>query len=580
MERSLATTVGLMAVGLTLGQAQWAPAKAPLMTRWASKVSPTNALPDYPRPQMVRKTWKSLNGLWDYTVDSTSGKILVPFAYESALSGVGKALEEGKTLHYKRDFTAPKSWKKERVLLHFGAVNWDSEVRLNGELLGSHRGGYDPFTFDVTEAIKAGENQLEVSVRNPVASDVADAQVLGKQRRHPEGIFYTAATGIWQSVWLEPVPKVSVDSLRINPELDAQRVLVTANTSGSAEVKVTAFEGDTEIATATGKPGAAIALSIPSPHAWTPSDPHLYSLKVSTGSDTVSSYFAMRKVSLGKDEQGRLRIFLNNHFLFQVGLLDQGYWPDGIYTAPTDAALKYDIQAAKKLGFNLLRKHAKVEPDRWYYWADKLGMLVWQDMPQAFSGKDGLSAEASKQWDIEWEREIAWLYNHPSIIVWTPFNEGWGQHDTPRIVEMTRKLDPTRLVNNASGWNDMNVGDIHDTHHYPEPESNVPSATRASVCGEFGGLGMAVQGHMWTEKAWGYQGVYTESAKLTEHFQRLFREVYKLRDEKGMSAVVYTQITDVEQESNGLLTYDRAVIKLDPKVGADSAKGIFPPTKR
>ncbi len=324
-----------------------------------------------------------------------------------------------------------------------------------------------------------------------------------------------------------------------------------------------------------------LTLLIPNPHLWTPDDPHLYTLAVSLTQngksvDSVGSYFAMRKISLGKDAQGITRILLNNQFVFQVGALDQGYWPDGIYTAPTDAALRYDIEQAKKLGFNLLRKHAKVEPDRWYYWTDKLGMLVWQDMPQAFGD---LNDDAKAQWVTEWKREIATHYNHPSIIVWTTFNEGWGENtfEVPSIVALTKQLDPTRLVNNASGWTDKGVGDIADTHAYPGPWSGKAEASRAAVNGEFGGITMRVDGHMWTTDVMGYGATLKSGWLVTKKYQQLLKNAYGLRDSQGTSAVVYTQITDVEQESNGLMTYDRAVMKVDPAIIAAANRGRFLP---
>ena len=592
-----------------------------LPTRWDKDVSPTNPLPEYPRPQMTRPEWKSLNGSWSYAVenspangiDPSSGlpqislnsgwsapqtypdRILVPFCYEAALSGVGKPSIPNATLIYRKIFTAPEKWLTDgkRVLLHFGAVNWKSVVTLNGVKLGEHTGGYDAFEYDVTDALKPGvnENTLLVAVNNPVAADSENGQVLGKQRLHAGGIFYTAVTGIWQSVWLEPVPAAHIASLKITPDIDAKVLRVTASSlinivmggAGNKTVKITALDGKKVVAEMTGAAGTEITLPIKNPHLWSPSDPHLYDLKITLmqdgkTTDSVESYAAMRKISLGKDAQGRQRIFLNNKFLFQVGLLDQGYWPDGIYTAPTDEALRYDIEIAKKLNFNLLRKHAKVEPDRWYYWTDKLGMLVWQDMPQAFGGKNGaLTDEAKAQWITEWKREIAGFYNHPSIIVWTTFNEGWGQHDTPEIVALTRQLDPTRLVNNASGWTDKNVGDINDTHAYPGPWAALTEENRAAVNGEFGGITMRVPGHVWTtNQVMGYGATLSEGRLVAKRYQALLQKAQKLRDDRGTSAIVYTQLTDVEQEINGILTYDRAIIKPDAAIIVAANAGKFP----
>ncbi len=585
----LAASVTLLAS--LLAEEKWAPAKAPLMTKWANDVTPDKALSEYPRPQMVRKDWLNLNGLWDYSLTDSSAtapsdfsaKILVPFCYESALSGVGKPSIPNERLWYRRTFTLPASWKDEHVILHFGAVNYESAITLNGKSIGIHRGGYTAFDFDITDALQPGTNELTVSTWNPLRADQDNAQVLGKQRVKPGGIFYTGATGIWQTVWLEPVPVAHITELKITPDLDANSLHLRVRASAVSKVAVTALDKGKVIATATAAADADITLPIPTPHPWTPDDPHLYDLQVSLVQDdkpvdTVQSYFAMRKIALGKDEQGRNRMFLNNKFLFEVGPLDQGYWPDGIYTAPTDEALRYDIEITKKLGFNMTRKHAKVEPDRWYYWTDKLGLLVWQDMPQMFGGKDGaLSDEAKKQFEKEWKAEIEQFYNHPSIIVWTTFNEGWGQYDTPKIVALTKELDPTRLVNNASGWTDKNAGDIHDTHHYPEPWCELPEPDRASVDGEFGGITMSVDAHRWNNDVFGYGSVLQSNWLVTRRYQELFKTVYKLRDDRGMSAAVYTQITDVEQEINGLLTYDREVMKADLPIVSAANQGKFLP---
>ncbi len=565
-----------------------------LPTRWDKDINPASPLPDYPRPQMTRGQWQNLNGSWDYGITDAAataaptaydGKILVPYPYESALSGVSKPSLTTQRLWYRRTFTVPAAWRTngQRVLLHFGAVNWDSTVSVNGAALGEHRGGYDAFDYDITDALKSGTNTLVVSAQNPLNSDVPDAQPLGKQRVHPGGIFYTGATGIWQTVWLEPVPATHIADVKLTPDVDAGVLRVTVQVDGAAGAKarVTAMDGGQTVATASGAAGTELTLPIKNAHLWSPDDPHLYDLRVALtqagkDADSVGSYFAMRKISLGKDDTGQTRILLNNKFVLQVGALDQGYWPDGIYTAPTDAALKSDIEAAKGFGFNLLRKHAKVEPDRWYYWTDKLGILVWQDMPQAFGD---LNDDAKAQWLTEWKREIATHYNHPSIVVWTTFNEGWGENtfDVPNVVALTKQLDPTRLVNNASGWTDKGVGDIGDTHTYPGPWSGKPEAARAAVNGEFGGVTMRVPGHMWTTDVFGYGSTLSQGRQVTHRYQDLLKTAYKLRDTQGTSAFVYTQLTDVEQESNGLLTYDRAVIKPDATIIAAANKGQFPP---
>ncbi|RYG29029.1 glycoside hydrolase family 2, partial [bacterium] len=432
---------------------------------------------------------------------------------------------------------------------------------------GTHRGGYDAFSFDVTEALRPGANEIVVRVQNPLKVDVLDAQVVGKQRAKSEGIFYTAATGIWQTVWMEPVDSMHFERLKITPDVDAEEVRIAAPRSEIASdtaTEVTVTDRGRVIAKQTFFMAQEFRIKIPKPHLWTPEDPHLYGLRVRLikggDDDEVESYFAMRKISLGKDERGRTTILLNNRPYFQVGTLDQGYWPDGLYTAPTDAALKWDIETTKRLGFNMIRKHAKTEPDRFYYWTDKLGMLVWQDMPQAFTGKeDEMGTEANAQWETEWREIMGELHSHPSIVVWTVFNEGWGQHETPRLTAWTKNLDPSRLVNSASGWFDREVGDLDDVHAYPEPGTDSPSATRAAVNGEFGGITMRVPGHMWTEDVMGYGTTLTDTWSVTKRYQELMRQAYALRQSRGTCAFVYTQITDVEQESNGLLTYDRAV---------------------
>ena len=563
-----------------------------LSTQWAKEVSPANALPEYPRPQLTRARWQSLNGLWSYglTDAATSAapaamnsQILVPFPFESALSGVGQKSVPRQKLWYKRSFTVPADWKNQRVLLHFGAVNYDASVTLNGQSLGAHRGGYDAFSFDITPQLRAGSNELIVGVVNPLKADVLDAQPLGKQRINSGGIFYTAATGIWQTVWLEPAPAARIESLKITPDVDASTLRVNVISQGAAAVAapvtVTVSDGGKVIASKKGVANAELTIPLANPILWSPETPHLYDISVQMGADRVGSYAAMRKISLVKDAQNRTVIGLNNKPYLQIGGLDQGYWPDGIYTAPTDEALKFDIVAAKNLGWNLLRKHAKVEPARWYYHADKLGMLVWQDMPSVFGGPEGALSDAARaQFDAEWQEIIRENYNFPSIVVWTTFNEGWGQHETERVVAETRRWDSTRLVNNASGWVDKNVGDIHDTHAYPGPWANETEANRAAVNGEFGGI-TADMGHRWNNDAnvMGYGATLKSGWLATKRFQELMKTAYKLHQDRGTSAFVYTQLTDVEQEINGLLTYDRAVVKLDAKIVAAANRGEFLP---
>jgi len=576
-------------------------------TRWGSDISTTNPLPDYPRPQMARLRWQNLNGPWDYTLtdadNSTApadytGKIIVPYPYEAALSGVAKPSPTTQTLWYRRTFTVPEDWRTsgQRVLLHFGAVNWKSSVYVNGQQIGSHTGGYDGFDYDITEALMPGANSLVVSAQNPLKHDTPDSQILGKQRSNPGGVLYTGSTGIWQTVWIEPVASTHITDLVLTPDIDTSVLHITAGVNGDTGVivHVVALDNGQEIGSATGVVNSELSLQIPHEHLWSPSDPHLYSLEItllrdSTPVDNLTSYFGMRKISIGRDAQGINRILLNNQFVFEIGALDQGYWPDGEYTSPTDEALRYDIKEAKVLGFNLLRKHAKVEPDRWYYWADRLGMLVWQDMPQAFG--DNLSDATKTQFNTELTHLIQDRRDHPSIIVWTLFNEGWGEHDTQQLSVYAHQLDPSRLINSASGGYNQAVdgkmsqyrlptpagyGDILDTHVYPDPSSEKPDTTRAAVVGEYGGVSMRVPGHLWTGDNFGYGTVLGDGWHLTQRYQQLLKEAYALKDNPGVSAVVYTQITDVEQETNGLLTYDRSVIKPLPEYIAAANRGQFP----
>lgn len=565
--------------------ADWQAAKAPLMTRWAPEVSPTNIAKEYPRPQLVRHDWQSLDGLWDYAIrskqenapDAFDGKILVPFPVESALSGVMKRVGEADRLWYRRSFQWPESWRGRRAILHFGAIDWQAVVSVNGHEVGTHQGGYTPLEFDITDALNpSGEQTLTVSVWDP--TDAA-AQPRGKQVAKPSGIWYSPVTGIWQTVWIEPVSPTSVKSLRIVPDIDTSTVTVDVELRGEKEnvtLRATATDGSTKVAETSGAANQPLKLSIPNAKLWTPDAPNLYSLTISVSQkgklvDEVSSYFGMRKISLVKDKDGNQRLGLNGQPLFQFGPLDQGWWPDGLYTAPTDAALKYDIETMKKLGFNMARKHVKVEPDRWYYWCDKLGLLVWQDMPSGFATnrkqeKDKpftRSDEEANDFEAELKEMIDSRRNHPSIVIWVPFNENWGQYDTARIVQWIKQYDPTRLVDNASGWNDAGVGDVHDIHDYPGPKSPQRESSRAIVLGEFGGLGLPLSGHTWqAEKNWGYRS-FENTDKLNAAYLELVGKLRELAQSSGLSAAVYTQITDVESEVNGLMTYDRAVIKVD-----------------
>jgi hypothetical protein len=562
----------------------WKPAPVALTTAQGREVQPAATWTEHPRPQLVRSAWRSLNGPWQLRAAHASDAlpfqtefeetVLVPFPLESSLSGVGRKVERA---FYRRTFEVPADWRGKRVQLHFGAVDWHAAVWVNGVLLGLHDGGYDPFTFDVTDALKvSGPQEVVVDVADPTD---AGNQPRGKQVLHPEGIWYTPSTGIWQTVWLEAVPQTHIARLHLRPELAAGRLHIEADVAqarGGDTLEVSASSSGTEIARAQGPAGGSLALAIPAPHAWSPQDPFLYDLRVAIVRggqvvDEVASYFGLRDLGVERDGQGIPRLELNGEPLVQIGMLDQGFWPDGLYTAPSDAAMCADIELARRLGFNLLRKHVKVEPDRWYYHCDRLGMLVWQDMP---SGNNE-TPRSHEQFERELEAMLRALENHPSIAMWVVFNEGWGQYDTERLTERVSALDPTRWVSNASGWTDAKVGDVVDLHAYPGPACPPVESERAAVLGEFGGLGLGLPGHTWVEKNWGYQGV-ADSDELTRRYVGLLRQVWKLQRESGLCAAVYTQLSDVETECNGLVTYDRAVVKVDAERVARANRGEFP----
>jgi hypothetical protein len=565
------------------GAAEWQPAKGPLATQWAKDVTADKAHPEYPRPQMVRKDWQNLNGLWQFAEakmgedpplgKDLDGQILVPFPIESALSGV---MRHADRLWYRRTFSIPPEWVGRRVLLHFGAIDWEATVYVNAKKVGDHRGGYDAFTIDISEALAANKVQeIVVGVFDP--TDQGD-QPRGKQVLKPGGIMYTPTTGIWQTVWLEAVPKVYIADMVLTPDVDAKCLRVKVIPSAGAEdmtVEAVAADAGKEAGKVSGKADAELKLPVGDVKLWSPDTPFLYDLKIELRQggktvDGVASYFGMRKIAIGKDEKGITRMMLNGKFAIQVGPLDQGFWPDGIYAAATDEALRYDVEITRKLGFNASRKHVKVEPDRWYYWCDKLGLMIWQDMPSG----NNKTPEARKQFEVELRRLVEGRRNHPSIIMWVVFNEGWGQYDTERLVSWVKEMDPGRLVNNASGWTDKKVGDVNDVHSYPNPKCPPPEEARAACLGEFGGLGLGLDGHTWKKEHWGYQGMASQD-ELSRRYEVILRDVYKLRDAPGLNAAIYTQITDVEVECNGLLTYDRAVIKPDLERVAAVNKGDF-----
>jgi beta-galactosidase/beta-glucuronidase len=567
--------------------AQWKPAGDKIKTAWADKINPQNVLPEYPRPIMERQEWQNLNGLWEYAIlpagqaepTAFDGKILVPFAVESSLSGVQKEVGEENELWYKRTFTVPAAWKNKNILLHFGAVDWKADVYLNDVKIGSHTGGYTPFYFDITPFLKAGEQKLALKVW-----DGADKgyQPRGKQASRPEGIWYTSVTGIWQTVWLEPVGEKHIVDVKTAPDIDKNRLSVqvgSKNTSESDVVEVKVKENGAVVASAKAVACQALELSIPNAKLWSPELPFLYDLEISLFhngklADKVKSYFAMRKIATKRDEHGIVRLQLNNKSYFQLGPLDQGWWPDGLYTAPSDEALLYDIQKTKDYGFNMIRKHVKVEPARWYTHCDRLGILVWQDMPSGdrsphwqnrsyFTASElQRSPQSEANYRKEWKEIIDYLYSYPSIVAWVPFNEAWGQFKTPEIAEWTKSYDPSRLVNPASGGNFYRAGDMLDLHNYPGPEMYLYDAERANVLGEYGGIGLALEGHLWQpDKNWGYVQLKNSDEVTAQYIK--YAEQLKGFIKTGFSAAVYTQTTDVEGEVNGLITYDRKVVKLD-----------------
>ena len=572
-----------------------------LKTNWTDLVNPANPLPEYPRPQLVRNSWQNLNGQWDYAIlpkgtapeGAFQGKITVPFAAESLLSGVQKTVGPDQELWYERQLTLSLNRTNKRVLLHFGAVDWEAEVWVNGTRAGSHQGGFDGFSLDISDLLIKGEKQtIRVRVWDP--SD-AGPQPRGKQVQNPKGIWYTPVTGIWQTVWLETVPIQHITAvtsrtdwenknLIFNPEIQSNRQDLTV------QISVTDTQGFSE--TKSAKVGEPIQIHLPNPKPWSPGAAFLYpvSIKLYQGKkllDEAQSYAAFRDIRMAKDANGYQRMVLNGVEVFHYGPLDQGWWPDGLYTAPTDDALLFDIQKTHEMGFNMIRKHVKVEPARWYYHADRLGMLVWQDMPSGDLGnrwevrpgviRKGVNRErtaaSEKIFTTEWTEIIKEFKFFPSIVVWVPFNEAWGQFKTKEITALTRELDPTRLINSASGGNfelagNRVVGDILDLHNYPDPVMPDPAVfgtTISLVLGEYGGLGLPIEGHTWQQKDnWGYQS-FKSKEELEARYRTLIDDLNELIP-KGLAAAVYTQTTDVEIETNGLMTYDRKIIKIPTEV--------------
>lgn len=598
-----------------------------LTTTWGEQVTPENAWREYPRPQFVREQWENLNGLWDYAItrrtaaapERYEGKILVPFAVESALSGVGRSFTPEDRLWYRRTWTVPSGWRGQRILLHFGAVDFACSLWINGGLVGAHSGGSDAFSFDVTDYLREGANELVLGVTDPTD---AGEQPRGKQQLSPRGIWYTPVSGIWQTVWAEPVPRdVYLAELRFTPDVANSRLRVVALANVATEdhslaVRFTASTGGRTVASTVVRVNREGWLAVPNVRLWSPADPFLYDLKAElvrvksphgpagkakgaaalpafgageraayaraevlpgAALDTVSSYFALRSVSMGAGPKaGQPHLLLNGQPIFQHGPLDQGWWPDGLLTPPSDAAMAWELEWLKRAGFNMLRKHIKVEPARYYYHCDRLGLLVWQDMPSGFNrqlrngrkdeGEPPRLSASREQHELELRRMIGALYNHPSIVMWVIHNEGWGQYETAALTGWVKAIDPSRWCNAVTGWLDQKQGDVYDIHTYdapPIPPAN--QADRAIVIGEYGGVGWPLTGHLWNPEMrnWGYQTYQTKEAYLAALRAKL--EAIAAMKSQGLSAAVYTQTSDVEGEVNGLLTYDRRVAKVEPK---------------
>lgn len=589
-------TILIMAVSLATATsvAQDTLPVPPISTEWGEKVSPDKVWQQYPRPMMKRQAWMNLNGKWDYAIlpagsgkpQKFDGEILVPFPVESSLSGVRRKIGEKNELWYHRPFEIPSEWKGKDVNLNFGGVDWKADVWINDVYVGGHKGAYSPFSINITEALNEGENELTVRVYDPTdkGTQPRGKQVIDPEGVRPKGIWYTPVTGIWQTVWMEPVAKNNIESLRITPDVDKHKLLVgvgTGTNRGVIEVEVA--DNGKVVAEAKGSAGKSLEIEMPQDmKLWWPESPNIYELKIRLREngevvDSVESYTAMRKVGIKRGKDKVKRFTLNDKQIFQFGPLDQGWWPDGLYTPPSYEAMIYDIDKTKELGFNMIRKHIKVEPQLWYEYCDRNGILVWQDMPSGDkntkwenhnyyrSPEFVRSDESAAQYREEWNEIMDNLHNHPSIVMWVPFNEGWGQFDTKNVAEWTKKKDPSRIVNAASGGNFFyDAGEVLDVHNYPAPRIYLVDDDKANVIGEYGGIGYAVKDHLWQpDKNWGYiqfKSPKDVTDKYVEYIDILDTMAYMV-----YTGAVYTQTTDVEGEVNGLLTYDRKKMKVDPK---------------
>ena len=565
----------------------WHPVGTRIKTKWGNNLKPENVWQEYPRPQLERKDWLNLNGIWHYSITDIGSKkpekfdqnILVPFCLESSLSGVMKPLNETQILWYYKEFEIPKKWKDKNIIIHFNAVDWKSELYINDDKIGEHYGGYSEFNFDITKNLKTGKNKIILKVWDP--SDTG-YQPIGKQCLDPKVIWYTSISGIWQTVWLEPVNKQYIKKLEINNNYDNKEIKINCllNTEVKLPLEMSLIYKEKEILKQKGISNTETVLKISEEnfHPWSPNEPNLYIIKIEIFDesnkliDSILSYTTIRKIEQRKDENGYYRIYLNNKPLFNMGTLDQGYWPDGLYTPPSEEAMIYDINKLKELGFNAIRKHVKVEPYRYYYHCDKIGMLIWQDMPSGDrkpnsweyhhlnTGDDVKRSEESKNnYYNEWSEIIDNLKFFQCIIIWIPFNEAWGQFDTEKVVNFTHNKDPTRLINAASGGNHRICGNFLDLHHYPEPSQYLKVDNLINILGEFGGLGLDIKGHTWKGDNWGYRTFRTKE-EITEKYEEYINLI--INSFKGFSAAIYTQTTDVEIEINGLITYDRAEMKI------------------